>query len=165
MSDELRKQIVLWLNKEMWNVDVEVSSHNLNAYGKALLICIARNGVIPQEQRNWVTGYLASMGAPEELSHELSTYETTGKDLKEVISSSPAANQTRTALIYDAMKAWSVDDGNYKDYKPLIDKLANQLGISISTIKQIEGIYQEEKALKQKKLEVLLPKTVPDYSK
>jgi len=165
MSNELRKQIVLWLNKEMWNVDVEVSNHNLNAYGKALLICITRDGVIPKAQRNWVIGYVASMGAAEELSQELSTYETIGKDLEEVISSSPAANQTRTALIYDAMKAWSVDDENYKDYKPLIDNLANKLGISIDTVKQIEEIYQEEKSLKQKKLQLLLPKTLPDYSK
>jgi len=98
---------------------------------------------------------------------ELRNYNGTGTtdDIEKLVFSDPLADRGRYVLVYEAIQA-SAADGEYSDgEKATIRKMAAKLGISEAKVVELENLYEEEKAFRQKRIEIWHPEGIPGEDK
>ena len=98
---------------------------------------------------------------------ELRNYNGTGTtdDIEKLVFSDPLAKKGRYVLVYEAIQA-SAADGEYNDgEKATIRKMAGKLGISEAKVQELENLYEEERAFRQKRIEIWHPEGIPGEDK
>lgn len=143
-----------WLFKEMWGFDSIPSGGDFDTFLKILLTCANGDGQLTQAERNWVVGYTTALGGPAELIEELKTYPAT-EHLKRLIDAHGRAKEFPRALVYDAIRA-SGADGRLSPFElAQVYELASCLGVPKDVVQQLEDIYAEEQAVRQKRLDLI----------
>ena len=121
---------------------------------KILLTCANGDGRLTEEERNWVVGYTSALGGPPELIEELRTY-TPRESLKRLIHHQQRIMQFARALVYDAIRACSADGTLSPFERGLVFELASQLGVPKDVVQQLEDLYAEDRALRQRRLDLI----------
>jgi len=151
-----------WLFKEQWNFSEIPTEMVFSTYMKALLICANGDGILTDEERNWVIGYCAALGAPNSVIEQLKIYEA-NEDINEIISNCKIVNieGSKRSLIYDAVRASTADGEYHPNEKAVVRKMAEKLGISEEVVNQIEEIYAEEVRIREKRINLIFPDGTP----
>lgn len=164
MSTDVRQIIAKWSYKYFRDFDEVPPQNEQLTFAKALLVCANGDGKIAPEERDWVIGFTATKGASEETLEYLENYKAT-ESLEEVLAASPTIFQTSKGnIIYDAIQACAADGEYAEEEKVLVRKAAAILGISENEVKQLEELYQEEKNLFKKKIQLMFPKGKPQFN-
>ncbi|HVK64688.1 MAG TPA: hypothetical protein VM694_09445, partial [Polyangium sp.] len=98
-----RERGYLWLFKDKAGFGSKPSDEAFVCYVKAVLICANGDGTLAPEERDWVIGHFAALGAPEALLDAMKSYKA-DEDIEQVISGTPEANACRRFLVYDAIR-------------------------------------------------------------
>lgn len=155
-SDVIRKTIGDWVYRHLVNFKHQPDDDVIEPFAKALLIAAKGDRVLSQAERDWVVGLTAAKGGSEQLIEELKNYSA-DEDIEQVISSHPFSNQGRRALIYTAIQACAADSEYNEAEKASVRKIADKLEVSEDVVKQLEDLYEEEKAQLTKRVKLLYP--------
>ncbi|MGI5170951.1 hypothetical protein ACQEU3_42035 [Spirillospora sp. CA-253888] len=146
----------LWLLKKDWEFDAEPTLQDKEQYGKALLTCAAGDGEISPEERNWVKGYFAAFGTPEELIRTLDAYDGS-ESLESILAQSEAAKNCSRALIYDAIRACSAAGGLSPEQLTTLREANRLLGHDDGLVDQWLEFHEEEERLRQRRTQLIWP--------
>lgn len=99
-------------------------------YIKALFICAKGDGEISQPERDWIVGFAAATGVPDETVQMLDGYQ--GNDeLSAILKANEVLDQSaRKALVYDAIRASAADGVLAEGEIARIRTVAKQLGLT-----------------------------------
>ncbi|MQY06807.1 tellurite resistance TerB family protein [Actinomadura macrotermitis] len=145
-----------WLLRKDWSFETEPTVHDKEQYGKALLTCAAGGGEISQEQREWVKGYFAAFGSPQELIETLDAYDGQ-ESLESILSQSEAATACSRVLIYDAIRACSTDGKLEPGELARIRKANRLLGHDDQVVDDWVEYYQEEVRMQERRTKLMWP--------
>jgi tellurite resistance protein len=153
----------LWLLNEHYAIARDIPlGLDYDAYFKGMMVCAAGDGELSQQEKDWVIGYAHALGAPPSTMEELKQIDANDKfDIAELLKKSEAAHQSRRFMVYYAIMACSSDGEYNESEKKAVMKLADTLGIKEDRVKQIENMVEEDRTLREKRLEILYPEGPP----
>ena len=151
----------LWLLREMWGFPAGVPEDQRLDYLKAIMACARAKGHVTRGEKEWVIGYGAACGAHQETVDALEAYEA-DEELDDILRRSmPTAESWGRVAIFDAIRAAAADheydDGEMK----AIRRLAKSIGVAEEVVADLEALYREEAALKQRRIDLVFGKQVP----
>jgi tellurite resistance protein len=157
--EDARSLAVAWYYKEHFGFrkapplsDPEV----VRNMARALVAVAGADDQLSAPERTWILGYLAAKGYPSEVlqeaSHEGGEASETVSELMEL----GILAQSGRILIYDAIRAASADGYAPAERKAVHD-IAAVLGIREQEVHAIEALVQDELALKERRIAVLMP--------
>lgn len=154
-----------WIKTERYGITKTLPPETSVIWYKALLLCANGDGELTQAERDWVIGHATTYHPEmsESQIDELKNYNGTGStdDIEKLVFSDPLAKQGRYVLVYEAIQA-SAADGEYSDgEKATIRTMAGKLGISEDKVIELENLYQEEKAFREKRIKIWHPEGIP----
>jgi uncharacterized membrane protein YebE (DUF533 family) len=150
----------LWLFKELWGFDAVPSVADFDVFMKAVLTCANGDGQLTARERDWVVGYCAALGGPDTLLEELRAYPA-DEDTSQLVERRPPVVQSRRALVYDAIRACAADGDIREGERAVIRRLAAQIGVPEDVVQALEKIYQDERTIRQKRLDLVFPEGRP----
>ncbi len=150
-----------WVRRELVDLDQELPSRTFEIYFRALLVCAKGDGELEDNEREWVLGFCAAFGGDDELLDTLRTYPAHER-IKEVIAGNPGVQKAgRRSLLFNAIEACAAD-GNYADgERARVRRMAHAMNVPLDEVEQLEALYEEQRALRQKKAQLLFPDGVP----
>ena len=151
-----KEKSLLWLMKNSLNFDSIPPAADYLNYGKALLICCKGDGDLAEAELNFVIGYFAAFGCPEDVLDTLSSFDCTG-DLEEIVNSSPQLQMTSKAAIYDAIRASHSDGALVEGEVNVIKEIAQMVNVSSTEVDDIISIYHAEQSIKATRLQITYP--------
>ncbi|AOX03403.1 hypothetical protein BJP34_31715 [Moorena producens PAL-8-15-08-1] len=154
-----------WIKTERYGITKTLPPETSVIWYKALLLCANGDGELTQAERDWVIGHATTYHPEmsESQIDEVRNYNGTGStdDIEKLVFSDPLAKKGRYALVYEAIQA-SAADGEYSDgEKATIRKMAAKLGISEDKVIELENLYEEEKAFREKRIKIWHPEGIP----
>lgn len=160
-----RQRAANWYIKELWgwnlgNIADVATEEDRKVFLKTILIAANGDGILAPEEREWVVGRAAAMGAPDELLRELEAYEAK-EDIVEVVSQTGVSNKSRRTVIYSAIKAAAADGVYHDGEKKEIRRAANAMGISEEVVEELEKLHAEEERIKEKRVQLCFPDGAP----
>ncbi|MGB3508025.1 MAG: TerB family tellurite resistance protein [Microcoleaceae cyanobacterium] len=158
-----------WIKVDRYGITKTLPPETSVIWYKALLLCANGDGELAQAERDWVIGHATTYHPEmsESQIDELRTYNGTGStdDIEKLVFSDPLAKKGRYVLVYEAIQA-SAADGDYSEgEKATIRKMGAKLGISEAKIIELESLFEEEKALREKRIKVWHPEGIPGEDK
>lgn len=151
----------LWLLREMWGFPAGVPEDERLDYLKAIMACARAKGDLTDGEKSWVIGYGAACGAHQETVEALEAYEP-DEDIDEILGRNmPSAETWGRVAIFDAIRAASADHQYGDDERKAIRRLAKRIDVSEEVVADIEELYQEEVALKQRRIALVFGDQVP----
>ncbi|NER33755.1 MAG: hypothetical protein F6J93_06815 [Oscillatoria sp. SIO1A7] len=158
MSD-MEQDGALWMLKDVYGFKNLPPDGDYKAFIKAVLICAKGDGVLAQEERDWVVGRAA---AYRNTGYELAkTYEA-NEDLLYVLSQAPMLDKgARRMILYVAIQACAADGEYHAEEKAEVQKLAKYLGVAEGVLNQIEQQCVEELKMREQRIAILFPEGVP----
>ncbi len=158
-----------WIKTDRYGITKTLPPETSVIWYKALLLCANGDGELSQAERDWVIGHATTYHPEmsESQIDELRSYNGTGStdDIEKLVFSDPLAKQGRYVLVYEAIQA-SAADGDYSEgEKATIRKMAAKLGISEAKIIELESLFAEEKALREKRIRIWHPEGIPGEDK
>ena len=154
-----------WIKTERYGITKILPPETSLIWYKALLLCANGDGELSQAERDWVIGHATTYHPQMNESYidELRNYNGTGStdDIEKLIFSDPLATKGRYVLIYEAIQASAADDEYSEGEKATIRKMAEKLGVSEAKVIELENLYEEEKALREKRIKVWFPEGIP----
>jgi tellurite resistance protein len=146
-----------WILRDLWGFQTDIPENDLLSYAKALLVCVNADGTLAKEEREWVVGYCAAVGAEAATIEEVSNYSAED-DLVTVVRENPnLAKGYVRPLIFDAIKACAADGTYSEEEQAAVRKLAALLGLNEQDLEKLEDLHHEEQALKQKRISIVYP--------
>jgi hypothetical protein len=134
------------------------------AYGKALLICARGDEEISDNERRWVVGYFAAFNSPDEVTDALKSFDGRG-DVAEMIAMANTQTSVpyegRNWLVWDALAACTEDGYVTEGEHRHIRAMAEAAGVPPETITELQEVFNEEQALKERKMKLLWPNGIP----
>jgi uncharacterized membrane protein YebE (DUF533 family) len=154
-----RRESFEWLGWEQFEMPPEyagVMTDDTNLrYAKALIVCAAGDGVISERERQWVVGYLITVGDSDAVIEEIRAYS--GNDsLKDLIGDDPLLVLTGRSIIYDALRACAADGDLADGERDRILEAAAELGVPAETVAELEEIVQQEGVLRKRRRKLIL---------
>lgn len=147
-----------WIKTQRYGIKKMLPNETAVTWYKALLLCANGDGKLTPAERDWVIGHATTYHPQMSKSQvdELRTYDGTSStdEIEKLIFSDPLAKQGRYVLIYEAIQASAADDEYSEGEKATIRKMAAKLGISETKIRELENLHAEEKALREKSLNI-----------
>ncbi|NEO33580.1 MAG: hypothetical protein F6K36_24770 [Symploca sp. SIO3C6] len=147
-----------WIKTQRYGITKVLPNETAVIWYKALLLCANGDGKLTPAERDWVIGHAITYHPQmsESQINELRTYDGTSStdDIDKLIFSDPLAKKGRYVLIYEAIQASAADDEYSEGEKATIRKMAAKLGISEAKIIELENLYAEEKAFREKSLKI-----------
>jgi hypothetical protein len=148
-----------WLSHELWGIEPR-EDRDLVAVAKAVLICAQGDRQLSPAERNWIIGAYAARGVPAALIDEFRTYE--GKDdLAAVLAGTSVQHAAPRMVVYFAMQACAADGELHPLEVAAIVKMGGLLGVSEDVVKQLRAVFEEEQALRLKRIKLVLPDGPP----
>ncbi|MBP0014637.1 MAG: hypothetical protein J7545_09360 [Roseofilum sp. SBFL] len=154
-----------WIKTDRYGITKTLPPETSVIWYKALLLCANGDGELSQPERDWVIGHATTYHPEmsESQIDELRNFNGTGTtdDIEKLVFSDPLAKKGRYVLVYEAIQA-SAADGDYSDgEKATIRKMASKLGIDEAKVAELESLFEEEKALKEKRIRIWHPEGIP----
>ncbi len=151
----------LWLLREMWGFPAGVPEDERLDYLKAIMACARAKGHLTPGEKQWVIGYGAACGAHQETVDALEAYEA-DEDIEEILERNmPTARTWGRVAIFDAIRAASADHVYDEAEMTAIRRLAMRLDIDEDVIADLEALYRDEVALKQRRIDLVFGEQVP----
>lgn len=154
-----------WIKTDRYGITKTLPPETSVIWYKALLLCANGDGELSKPERDWVIGHATTYHPEmsESQIDELRNFNGTGttEDIEKLVFSDPLAKKGRYVLVYEAIQA-SAADGDYSDgEKATIRKMAGKLGIGEAKVAELESLFEEEKALKEKRIRIWHPEGIP----
>jgi hypothetical protein len=148
-----------WISNEAWGITPR-EDRDLTAIAKAIIICAQGDHQLSSAERNWTIGALAARGVPAQLVDELRTYE--GKDnLTDVLKGTGVENVAPRVVIYMALQACAADGELHSAEIASIVKMGGLLGVPETVVNELKAIFDEEQALRRKRIQLAFPAGQP----
>ncbi|MBP0017937.1 MAG: hypothetical protein J7647_10315 [Cyanobacteria bacterium SBLK] len=154
-----------WIKTDRYGITKTLPPETSVIWYKALLLCANGDGELSQAERDWVIGHATTYHPEmnESQIEELRNYNGTGTtdDIEKLVFSDPLAKKGRYVLVYEAIQA-SAADGEYSGgEKATIRKMAGKLGISAAKVAELESLFEEEQAFREKRIRIWHPEGIP----
>ncbi|MBD2303745.1 TerB family tellurite resistance protein [Nostoc sp. FACHB-190] len=159
MSD-IKKIGSSWIMNWFFGFSQTPTNEDSNIYMKAVLCCAKADGILSPEEKEWALGFCASWGVEDWVIEDLQNYEA-DESIEEVIARSPQVSMAQRDIILSAIWVSAAGGEYHEQEKAKIRKMANILGVAEEVVEKLEQLYQEESALRQKRLKLLYPQESP----
>lgn len=148
-----------WLGWEQFELDpnivMSVSEADNLAYAKAVVVCANGDGRITDKEREWIIGYLTTVGDSPAVIEAIQSYQ--GEDtIEELMKATPMMPATRRIMIYDALRACAADGELHSGERERVLQMADRIGMSRQVVAELEEIVEQEKALRQRRHRVII---------
>ncbi|MGH2719965.1 MAG: hypothetical protein ACRDJU_15505, partial [Actinomycetota bacterium] len=164
-SPSARELIAAWHFEEEWGFLQIPAGIEFATYAEAVLAAACGDGVLAPEERTWIIGYFASIGAPDALLDRLDTTGPSdiGPRLTEHFDafSQTAAGPFNRGLVYDCFRATTADGSLAEPERERVFSIAHDLGIDDPVTEKILGAHQDEQAMKSRRLALMFPAGTP----
>jgi hypothetical protein len=156
MEDVLRDRAAAWYHREHFGFSKPPPHLDLRAMAIALVTVANGDRQITTEERNWLVGYFAAKGYPQDIVRE--AMAVAAVDLAAIPELMAPSNLRKSAriLIYDAIRVAAVDGYRAGEEKAVRD-VAFALGLDEAAVAEIEALVREEEALRARRIAVLMP--------
>ena len=151
----------LWLLKEMWDFPSGVPEDERLDYLKTIMACARGDGELAEAEKRWVIGYGAACGAVQSTVDALEAYDGDEDPLAILERNMPTAETWSRVAIFDAIRASYADHEYNDEEREAVRRVAERLGVSDVVVGAIEAIFQEEQALKRKRIGVVFGNEIP----
>ena len=151
----------LWLLREMWDFPAGVPEDERLDYLKTIMACARGDGELAPKEKEWVIGYGAACGAEQSTVDALEAYDGDEDPVEILERNMPSAETWARVAIFDAIRASSADHAYDDSEREAVRRVAERLGVSDVVVGAIEAIFQEEQALKRKRIGVVFGDEVP----
>jgi uncharacterized membrane protein YebE (DUF533 family) len=163
---DVRHLIARWLFKEQWNFVEVPSFEEFSAYSSAVLAAASGDGVLHPDERNWIVGYFATIGLPDEAiatfqQAEATRLATESAERLVAFRNTPAGQVSCRGLVYDCIRAASADATYNADESRVVHQIARHLGIDDDITAAIEAVHRQELEHKAARLRLLFPDGIP----
>ncbi|WP_051871551.1 hypothetical protein [Streptomyces sclerotialus] len=152
-NDELRKE---YLFRELWGFEKVPTPANVEIYAKALLAACNADGELADEERNYVLGMVAGMGAEPGLVDQLRNYPAT-EEVQDLVTRDPAVRASSRALIFDAIRACSADGVLHPRELAKIYDIAQLLDVPREVVDELQSVYHEQRRITGKLFRAAYP--------
>ena len=160
MTTDVGQLARAWLSHETWGIAPRADA-DLKAIAKAVINCAQGDGELSAAERDWVVGAYAARGVPAELIDELRAYQ--GKDdLETLLAGVKSRHAAPRAVIYMAIQACAADGELHALELDVIVKMGALLGVTADVVHQLKAVYDEEQAVRQKRITLAFPDGLPD---
>ncbi len=151
----------VWVRRELVDLDQEPPSRTFEIYFRALLVCAKGDGELEDHEREWVLGFCAAFGGNEALLDTLRNYPA-NEGIKEVIAGHPSVQKVgRHSLVFNAIEACAADGEYAEGERARVRRMAHAMNVPVEEVEQLEALYEDQRALRQKKAQLLYPDGVP----
>jgi uncharacterized membrane protein YebE (DUF533 family) len=166
MSDlsELHKLAVAWTYHEQFGFSKppsQTDSEVVSNMAHALLTAANGDGNLTAEEREWIAGYFAAKGYPEEVVAEARTLVAADLEAVPSLMQLGILRVSGRILVYDAIRAASVD-GYDPGERRAVRAVARALELDDEVVAELEALVEEEAALRGKRIRLLMPKGHPN---
>jgi len=164
---EVSDRAAMWCAKNQWDFTELPHPEGFKFYMTSVLVCAAADGVLHENEKKWIVGYAASMGAPLELIHDLDSARTAqdvqrlkAKNLGEDFTRFCERTDSRSAaakrgIVYDAIRAATADGDFALTERQAVLDLAARFGLAKETVAELEALNNKEKALQAEKASLI----------
>jgi uncharacterized membrane protein YebE (DUF533 family) len=160
-----RDYITAWHFEEEWGFLQVPAGIEFQTYAQSVLAAASGDGVLAPEERAWIVGYFASLGATGEVLEFLNSANPSdvGAQLRDHLQafSQTAAGPFNRGLIYDCIRAAAADGELAPAERDRCLQIATDIGIDEAVAGQIEAIYNAEQAMKKRRLALFFPDSTP----
>ncbi len=157
-----------WLGWEFLDLPsdaaAEISSEDRATYVKGMMVCAMGDGEISPQEREWVAGYLMACGDPEDFVESMKAYD--GSDtIEDLVKRTPNMRVYRRSMLYDALRACASDGELSDGERERVLAAADRMGVSPDVVSELEGIVQEEEALRKRRHDVIVAAAFAEASR
>ena len=148
-----------WLSREIWGIEPR-EEKELATVAKAVVICARADGELSPAERDWVVGACAVRGLPAEVIDDLRDYQ--GKDdLAKVLDGTKIGRAAARVVVYFAIQVCGADKKIDDRELGAVIKMGGLLDVPESVVRQLKAVYEEEQALRRKRIELVFPDGPP----
>jgi hypothetical protein len=148
-----------WLSRETWGIEPVMES-DMPALAKAVMICAQADGRLSPAERDWILGGYAARAVPAEFIDQLRGYD--GKDdLAKVLDGTRVGRAFARPIIYFAIQACGSDGEVHELELDAVIKMGALLDVPEDVVKQLKALYDEEQALRRRRIKLALPDGLP----
>jgi uncharacterized membrane protein YebE (DUF533 family) len=127
--------------------------HNM---ARALVSVAGADHFLSDAERAWILGYLATKGYPDAVLEDVKELGPADAPQVAELMQLGILGKSGRILLYDAIRAASVDGYSVSERKS-VRRIAAALAISDKDVDAIESLVEEEAAIKQKRIALLMP--------
>ena len=151
----------LWLLREMWDFPNGVPEDQRLDYLKAIMVCARAGTELAPAEKAWVIGYGAACGAHQATADALEPYDG-DEDITTILERNmPVANTWGRVAVFDAIRASNADVEYTDDERAAVRREAAALGVSEEVVVALEALYEEEQALKRRRIDLVFGSEIP----
>ena len=151
----------LWLLREMWDFPEGVPEDDRVDYLKTIMVTARADGDLGQAEKEWVIGYGAACGAPQETVDALEAYDA-GENVTDILERNmPIANTWGRVAVFDAIRASHADHDYDDEERASVRRIASALGVTDEVVAEIEQLVIEEQELKAKRIALVFGSETP----
>ncbi len=165
-GEDLQRLAVAWYYLEQFGfgkAPPQTDPEVVRNMALALVTAAAGDGKLSDEERTWIRGYFATKGYPAEVVGELQLISPPDPaGVAELMKLGILARSGRI-LVYDAVRAAS-SDGYDPGERQAVRSVAAALGIDEATVAEIERLVEEETALRERRIRLLMPDGHPNLA-
>lgn len=133
----------------------------LEVYAQSLLTCAGADGQLHEQEREWVLGRFAVIGASKALLDRLANFQPS-ESITELIKKDPViAKHAPRALVYEALSACAADGVLHDKERATVLKLGAAMGLTESDLRQVVAAWDVTQAARRNMLAVLNPSGSP----
>lgn len=148
-----------WLSRETWGIEPR-AEEELAAIAKAVMICARADGKLSPPERDWAIGACAVRGMPAEFIDELRDYQGTD-DLAKVLDGTHIGRAAARVVVYFAIQVCGADKQIDDRELGAIIKMGALLDVPEDIVRQLKAVYDEEQALREKRIKLAFPDGPP----
>jgi uncharacterized membrane protein YebE (DUF533 family) len=127
----------------------------------SLVAAASGDGELSDAERRWILGYITAKGYPASVVAEIANLSAVDVGSLPDLMSLGILQKSGRILIYDAIRASSVDAYS-RGERAAVRKAAAMLGIDEPTVVALEQLVAEEHALKARRIKLLMPNGHPN---
>ena len=158
MSD-MDRDAKLWMMNEIYGIKTIPPDEDYETYVKATLICAKGDGVLAQEERDWVVGRAATL---RNHWYEFAKTYPADENLLDVIAKAHNVNKNgRRIIVYAAIKACSADGEYNQEERAKVAELAKTLGVEQEVVDRIEQLCKKESNIREERIALMFPNGIP----
>jgi uncharacterized membrane protein YebE (DUF533 family) len=127
----------------------------------ALVTAASGDGHLSSDEHRWILGYFAAKGYPPDVIDEMSRLSAADIAALPQLMQLGILQKSGRILVYDAIRASSLD-GYTAGERVAVRKAAATLGIDERTVAELEQLVTDERALKTRRIKLLMPDGHPN---
>ncbi len=157
--NEMSLEALRFVFRHFYGIKTMPEAGDHEAAMKAVMICAKGDGVLADEEKDWISGVSAMVGNPfYGLAH---TYDA-GEPIEDVVAASPWLSQFGGRMIvFEAIRAAAADGELHTKEVEMITRLAGAIGVDASIVPTLVRLHEDETALMKRRIETLWPESSP----